>query len=1445
MPSPSLSRYVSLALLLFTALLWFSACGGGNSTPAPPSNPMPMVSSLTPSSAIAGAAATTVTVNGSGFIESSVAQWNQASRTTTFVSSTQLQVAVTAADLANAGTAQVLVVNPAPGGGTSSAATFTINNPAPQISGISASTVTTISGGSTVTVSGSGFVSSSVVTWNGAARTTTFVSATELQFLLQASDVASVGSAQISVSNSAPGGGTASPVQITIVYPVPIISSLNPPAVAAGGPSITLTINGSGFSPTSVVQYNSAPQATTYVNSSTLTTSVNAAAVATPTTIQVTVVTGAPGGGTSAAATLTVDNYPLPVITSVTPTSITVSSPDTLITIQGTGFTSFSTVQANGTNVTVNSWSPNYIFAAVPAADLAAVGMISITVTNPTSLVSNAVSINVSPNPVPTLSGVSPASAAIGSPSFTLLLSGSNFVPTSVVQWNGSSRSTAFVNGNQLTATILATDLQSLGNYNVTVFNPAPGGGTSAAVVFTTYLSLPANDLVYSASTQHLYASVPSIGGPSVGNSIVPIDPYTGVLGSPIFVGSEPGRMAISSDGNVIWVALNGAAAVRKVDLTTQTAGLQFTLGGGTGIYNPPSTAHALAVMPGQPNTVAVAVPTSSTYSSVVTIYDSGVARPNSQSSGLPCCSGILGMTFDPTGTKLYEAGSGYGVATVDSTGITTATELNSNVSTSDLRVDNGRAYLTSGVILDANLGTQVGVFSVGSNQNASGPVAPDSMLGEGFVLVSPPFGSSFQINVYDLSTFVLKGDFPVAGVSSFGQNPSSLTRWGQDGLSFTTGTQVYVVRNALVRDLSASLADLSVTAVNAPTIGTTGTSLTYSLKVSNAGPLAATPATLIDNIPEGSILQSATPSQGTCSGTAVVYCDLGNLNSGGLATIQVTVTPLSPGTLTNTASVSAPQGDPNPVDNTLTSTTTVTGSTYNSAPVLSSISPAFVQAGSPSFTLTVNGYGFASNSVVQLNSTPLSTTFVSGSQLTANVNASDMTSMGWGWINVTSPSPGGGASSSLPLTTYQVISLDVNRLSFDPFTRKLYATIPSTAKQVTGNSVIAIDPAAGSLGAPLNIGSEPNRIAESSDGTYLYVGLDGALSLTRVDLTSMTQGPVYPLILPGGTTQVAARDLAVAPGNDNLLAIDTGSSGNGLFDISGSTGTMRANLTGPYTGSNLAFANPTTVYSYDSDTSGAEFNRWTVTSTGLTLNNNTGYTLDGIGGFSGAYRLVNGLVYGFAGGVADPSPTPPTQIGQFAVSSAQGSGQSIEGTGVAPDPTPGRVFFLGETLAGSGNPVLLSYDSNRYVLVNMQQFTGAIQGMDLLRWGRDGLAWHTSNNGPFGNSTPGLGQVFLMRGPFVLPQWGTMNPTPGLASASPSSATSGTGNLSLTITGSSFVPGAVLTWNGSERTTTFVDSSHLTVAIPASDFSKAGTATLAVNNPGSSNSSSISFTIN
>jgi uncharacterized repeat protein (TIGR01451 family) len=1321
-----------------------------------------------------------------------------------------------------------------------------VQNPVPAITSLSPSTLTVGATATTVTINGSGFIQSSAAQWNQANRTTTYVSSTQLTVQLTASDLAAIATGKIVVVNPAPGGGTSNAQSLAIVYPVPVLTSLSPSSMAWNSLPATLTVTGSAFEASSVVQLNGVNHATTYVNSTTLTLTLSASDLGTAATLPVTVFTGTPGGGTSSATALTI-TYPLPSITSISPSSLTVNSPDTSMSIQGAGFTSSTTVQVNGSTLATGGWTPNQLLVTLPATDLTSVGTLSITVSNPGTAASNALTLTVMPYPVPVLSSISPGSAAVGGADFTLTLYGSNFAPASVVQWNGTARPTAFVDNSQLTATISAGDIVSLGNNSVTVFNPTPGGGLSAASPFTTYLALAANALVYNPATQLLYASVPSSGGAALGNSIVPIDPYTGNLGTPIFVGSEPNKLALSSDGSTLWVSLDGAAAIREVDLNAGTAGLQFSLGGGTGIYNPPYTAQALAVMPGFPNTIAVATPVAYLYSSTVTIYDSGVPRINSATGTTQCCSGITGLAFDPTGASLYEAGSGYGVATVDSTGITSSTLLNASVSTNALVVDSGQAYLTTGVVLDANTGTQLGVFSVSPGQNANGPVAPDSVIGEAFILWNSSLGSGYQINAYDLSTFVAKGDFPVGGVNSFNQNPSSLIRWGQDGLAFTTGTQVYILRSLLVRDLSTTLADLGVTA-SVETTAMTGASLTYTLTVNNAGPNTASPATLIDTLPANSTLQSVTPSHGNCSGGTVINCNLGDLNSGATATLKITITPLVAGTLTNTAVVSAPQGDPELANNTAVSTTVASGGAYHAVPVVTSVSPSFVQAGSGALTLTVNGSGFSSDSTVQMNSTALPTTFVSSSQLTASITADAVAALGWAWIYVTSPSPGGGTSSNLPVTIYQVISLDINRLDFDPYTRKLYATIPSTATQVAGNSLLAIDPTSGSLGTPLNVGSEPNRVSETSDGQDLYIGLDGSESLTFVDLTTLTQGPVYPITFGSSATptQVAARDLAVAPGDDNLLAIDTGAdNGIGLFDISGSTGTMRVNLTGAYTGSNLAFANGATLYSYDSDTTGAEFNRWTVTSTGLTLNNNTGYTMDGIGGFAGSYELVNNIVYGFAGGVFDPTPTPPLQMGQFAVSSAQGSAQSIEGSGVAACPSYGRVFFLGETTAGTANPLLLSYDSNHYVLLNMTQFTGSAQGQDLLRWGRDGLAWHSSLGGPFGTSTPGAGQLFLMQGPFVLPQWSMSNSTPGLTSVAPANATAGSGNFTLAVTGSGFVPGAVLKWNGAERTTTYVDSSHLQVAIPAADVIQSGTATLVVNNPGSSDSSSVSFTIN
>jgi 6-phosphogluconolactonase (cycloisomerase 2 family) len=119
---------VTLCMVALGCLVGCGA-GGGYSNQAPPgANPNPSLApgSLNPSSAVAGGPGFTLTVTGSGFSSPSIVQWNGSARTTTFVSSTSLKAAITAADIATPGTAQISVSTPAPGGGMTSTLTFTI-----------------------------------------------------------------------------------------------------------------------------------------------------------------------------------------------------------------------------------------------------------------------------------------------------------------------------------------------------------------------------------------------------------------------------------------------------------------------------------------------------------------------------------------------------------------------------------------------------------------------------------------------------------------------------------------------------------------------------------------------------------------------------------------------------------------------------------------------------------------------------------------------------------------------------------------------------------------------------------------------------------------------------------------------------------------------------------------------------------------------------------------------------------------------------------------------------------------------------------------------------------------------------------------------------------------------------------------------------------------------
>jgi len=115
--------------------------------------------------------------------------------------------------------------------------------------------------------------------------------------------------------------------------------------------------------------------------------------------------------------------------------------------------------------------------------------------------------------------------------------------------------------------------------------------------------------------------------------------------------------------------------------------------------------------------------------------------------------------------------------------------------------------------------------------------------------------------------------------------------------------------------------ADLAITQA-APASVTAGDNATFTLTVSNAGPDAATSVVATDALPGGTTLVSA--SAGCTSSNGQVTCSTASLASGASISWQLTLRTSAAGTLTNTASVAAGEGDPSTANNTSSVTVTV-----------------------------------------------------------------------------------------------------------------------------------------------------------------------------------------------------------------------------------------------------------------------------------------------------------------------------------------------------------------------------------------------------------------------------------------------------------------------------------------------------------------------------------------
>ena len=212
---------------------------------------------------------------------------------------------------------------------------FTVNNPAPTLTSLSQNTATAGDPGFTLTLTGGGFVNGSSVLFDGIAQPTTFVNGTTLEVMVTAAQLAAAGTFNVTVFNPAPGGGTSAALPFTVNNPVPTITSLTPALAAAGSPGLTLTVDGSNFVNGSIVTWDTAPLATTFIGNTLLTATVPAALLAVPGTAMVAVQNPAPGGGVSNGLPFVIED--LSSISGLNPSTACAGDESFFLVVSGSG----------------------------------------------------------------------------------------------------------------------------------------------------------------------------------------------------------------------------------------------------------------------------------------------------------------------------------------------------------------------------------------------------------------------------------------------------------------------------------------------------------------------------------------------------------------------------------------------------------------------------------------------------------------------------------------------------------------------------------------------------------------------------------------------------------------------------------------------------------------------------------------------------------------------------------------------------------------------------------------------------------------------------------------------------------------------------------------------------------------------------------------------------
>jgi uncharacterized repeat protein (TIGR01451 family) len=429
-------------------------------------------------------------------------------------------------------------------------------------------------------------------------------------------------------------------------------------------------------------------------------------------------------------------------------------------------------------------------------------------------------------------------------------------------------------------------------------------------------LQLFVADLVWNPVSQRLLASIAETD-PHYPNSVVTINPQTGSIEKALPVGriqrvwpvDNPGegRLALSADGQTLYVVTGGATNIQQFDLAAGTLVRQFAVG--TNDEGGATVAYDLQVVPTNSQRIVVARPDAWNNGSLG-VYDAGVllAGRGPWSSRVmlsPDGSGgfsYMGLSLGDTLFRYQLTPNGVtGTEILPKPGIWFG---------GDVRLDQGWIYFSSGHVYDPQARTLAGRYPVVGQVNSydNRGTFEFSADHQWVWFISGDGLGGQLLEVFARDSFQLARRLDLTGL------PGTVFRlWqcGPDRLALHNTFGVYILQSPLLLPTGES-ADLAMGYHVLSPCAVTGQPFTYLVSVTNLGPATAQDVLLDNALPTGVEPATATVSQGRWElrgngGRAV----LGDLPSGASASATITVTPRLGGWFTNDLIVCANQWDP------------------------------------------------------------------------------------------------------------------------------------------------------------------------------------------------------------------------------------------------------------------------------------------------------------------------------------------------------------------------------------------------------------------------------------------------------------------------------------------------------------------------------------------------------